>query len=181
MLQNFTWQQFLVAALVFSLLWYGGIWFFWLRHRKLGGLGWKGSSAGIGSGRSGRSAGKLPHRWEGDVEVLSPADELMGKSRLPEGMELLSGSELRFAGKEGTADRSDQLGLVPDLLQELKLLFQRLAEEDGKKSDFFRLLEALKSGFPKMGGHPQMHALNEFIIDHAPFHLTPGEIADLWD
>lgn len=173
MLQEFTWQQFLVAAMVLSLLWYLGGWFFWLRRRSRG--------TGVGTAKSSRVVPELLSSVGGrPLPEKVQADDLMGKPRLPAGMELLSGSELGFAGADGTAGRSDQLGLVPDLLEELKLLFRELAERDGNRHDFFRGLDRLKAGFPKMAGHPQLAAVNEFIIDHAPFHLSAEDMERLW-
>lgn len=170
MLQEFTWQQFLVAAMVLSLLWYGGLWFFFLRKGKTALLDDRAVGAGSARVLTRDNLGEIGSPGTGE-------NDLMGRSKLPEGMELLGSNELQFTAEDW---REDQLGLVPDLLEELKKLFVRLVEGDGGKPEFFRLLEMLKEGFPKMGGHPQIDAVNGFIIDHAPFHLTAEDIDNLW-
>ena len=166
MLQQFTWQHFLVAALVLSLIWYVVVWFRFYRQRI---------KMGNGIGRT--PLDRLVANRENDAFVAD-SDEMMGKPRLPEGLTIVGSEEVRFAG-DGT--KADQIGLIPDLLEDLKLLFQKIAERDGSKADFLRMLENVKSGYPKMGNHPQLAAVNEFIVDHAPFHLTPADIENLWD
>lgn len=180
MLEGFSWQQFLLAALLLTLLWYAVVLLVFYRSFIVGLLSGAGGAAEMGA--SGQSVGRFRNGGraveEGPEVAVAGADSLMGVAKLPEGMSLVEAAELRFVGQG--QDRDSQLGLIPDLLAELKRLFVGLAEGDGGKPDFFRLLELLKADFPKMGGHPQIGAVNGFIIDHAPFHLTAEEIENLW-
>lgn len=179
MLEGFSWQQFLLAALLLTLLWYAVVLLVFYRSFIVGVLGGSGAAEMGASGQlvsRFRNGGRAVE--EGPVGAVAGVDSLMGVAKLPEGMSLVEAAELRFVGQG--QDRDSQLGLIPDLLVELKRLFVGLAEGDGGKPEFFRLLELLKADFPKMGSHPQIGAVNGFIIDHAPFHLTAEEIENLW-
>ena len=174
MLQQFTWQQFLVASMVLSLVWYVGVILIYFRSEVFGFFG----NVGIGT-----SAESLPHRWEKGVEVLENEDvaqeELMGKSRLPQGMESVPMGSFGFAQTEG--QREAQVGLVPDVLQEIREIFGIIEKEDGSKKDFFNLMEMVREKFPKIGSSPNIPQINQFIAEHAPFHLSAEELENLWD
>lgn len=106
---------------------------------------------------------------------------LMGAPRLPEGVELLSSAQVAFSAVDGDlGDRVEQVGLVADVLQELKLIFSQLERTAGDKRDFFRLLAKVKEEYGPLSGHPSLWAINQFIAEHAGFHLTPDEIDNLW-
>ncbi len=189
MLQQFTWGQFLLASFVLSFLWYCFVFLVCYRKEVLGLFG------------SGGSAERLPHRWEKDVESLengaeeevglgdlgegSGTDSLMGRSAMPDGMAVVGMGQLSFVGGAG-ADSTDsdarygQVGLVPDVIQELKLIFARLESEAGSKVDFFRMLDQVKEDYGKIGAHPNVGAINGFIAGHVPFHLSSEELENLW-
>lgn len=182
MLQQFTWGQFLLASFVLSFLWYSFVFLVFYRKEVLGLLG------------SGGSLERLPHRWEKGVESLEEnadavldgqglevPDSLMGRSAMPEGMSVVGMGQLAFTGGEISADgRYEKVGLVADVIQELKLIFARLESEAGSKLDFFRLLEKVKEDYGKIGAHPSVGAINEFISSHVPFHLSAEELEHLW-
>ncbi|WEK20428.1 MAG: hypothetical protein P0Y49_04655 [Candidatus Pedobacter colombiensis] len=196
MLFPFTMQQFLIAAVLLSLVWYAGV-FLWFNRRRglglqLGGTG--GSRARAGSEAKARTKlrAALPGRGSGVVMGQEDFDEaeLMGKVKLPEGMELIRSDELRFAdsvegasaaGGQGLLDRDDQLGLIPDVLEEIKEVFGILAKEDGTKQDFMGLMKLVREKYPKISSHPGIAGLNAFIRDHAPFAISSAELEDLWD
>lgn len=179
MLQQFTWGQFLLASFVLSFLWYCFVVLFFYR-RELFGLFANGATE------------PLPHRWEKGVEAiqerravgdgvemgLDGPDLLMGRSALPDGVAVLGMGQLAFSGNDG--GRYDQIGLVADVIQELKLIFAHLESEAGSKADFFRLLEKVKQDYGKIGAHPNVGAINEFIASHVPFHLSAEELENLW-
>ncbi|MES2827711.1 MAG: hypothetical protein V4687_06145 [Bacteroidota bacterium] len=173
MLQHFTWQQFLVASMVLSLIWYLGVILIYYRTEFLRFLKRDGTSS---------SSEKLPHKWEKNVDVLqeeSPGDELMGKAKLPDGLSSVTAGSFGFAPSE--KDKADQIGLIPDLLQEIKEVFALLEKEDGTKNDFLNLMEVVKANYPKVGSHPNIGRINQFISDHAPFHISNEELENLWD
>lgn len=188
MLQQFSWLQFWIAAGMLSLCWWAAVLLLFFR-RELGV--WFGSGAAAVSsgerspGSAGSDASRLPHRWENGVEsfdggeLLAPAsDDLMGKPKMPEGMSMVASGDFGFAAD---ASREDQVGLVPDVLEELKTVFQLLAAQDGSKMDFLLLMKPVREQFPGIGSSPALLRINAFIRDHAPFHLSVQELEDLWD
>ena len=179
MLQQFTWQQFLVATLVLTLIWYVGVILLFYRNEFFGLFGSK--SNGVAGGR-------LPHRWEKgvdelDVQVEEEAD-LMGISKLPEGMSMTTSDAFGFSGgvSGGVSEDSkmEQVGLVPDVIQELKAVFAKLSENDGNKRDFMEMMAEVREKFPKIASSPSIGRINGFIADHAPFHLSAEELEDIW-
>lgn len=171
MLQQFTWQQFLVAALILSLLWYAGVILIFYR-RELSAL--------LGGKPKERHKEPLPHRWQKEVETIedNESDELMGRSKMPEGMESVGMDGFGFVSD---SNREQQIGLVPDVLQEIKGVFRIIAESDGSKKDFFRLMEAVSKNYPQISSHPSIGQINGFISENAPFNLSPEELENLWD
>ncbi|RZM23538.1 MAG: hypothetical protein EOO88_25825 [Pedobacter sp.] len=174
MLQQFTWGQFLLASFVLSFLWYVFVVLVFYRREFIGLL----------SGSSG-TAEPLPHRWEKGVEVLDREvgndsdleESLMGKPALPQGMALVKTSDVAFAAAD---TKNDQVGMVADVIQDLKEIFKVLEEQAGNKKDFFRLLEKVKGDYGRIGGHPSIGNINRFISEHAPFHLSTQELENLW-
>ena len=180
MLQQFTWGQFLLASFVLSFLWYCFVILVFYRKEALGLMG-HGAS------------GSLPHRWEKGVENLHDDDDqvfdssdgrvedsLMGASAMPEGMKVVGMEQLSFSTVAGAEDRDDQVGMVADVVQELKGIFANLASQGGSKDDFFGMLEKVKEDYGKIGAHPSVDAINEFIATHIPFHLSTEELENLW-
>lgn len=171
-----------------SLCWWAAVLLLFFR-RELGV--WFGGSSGAGSTLAGAGSGnlgssRLPHRWENGVESfdggepLAPvSDDLMGKTKMPEGMSMVASGDFGFAVGDGS--REEQVGLVPDVLEELKSVFQVLAEQDGTKTDFLLLMKPVREQFPGIGSSPALLRINAFIRDHAPFHLSAQELEDLWD
>jgi len=178
MLQEFTWQHFLVAASVLTLIWYFGVVLTCYRREFLKLLGHQTPKPA----NTFRETEPLPHRWEKGVEEMTVEveNELMGKAKLPEGMMLVGSTDFGFAGNS-EQQREQQLGLVPDILQDIRALFRTLAERDSNKKDFLALFGNMKDGYPRMASHPNIGQINEFITDHAPFHLSPEELENLWD
>ena len=174
MLAQFTWQEFLVAVLVFTLLWYAAVILLFYRKELNGFL----------NGKLELKTEPLPHRWENGVETLEKQsedlpDELLGKLKAPEGTSSVSMGKIGFANDDEA--KSQQIGLVPDVLQELKAVFAILEKEDGSKKDFFNLMEVVKEKYKQIGSNPNVGRINEFIIGHAPFHLSTEELENLWD
>jgi hypothetical protein len=172
MLQHFTWQQFLVAACILSFIWYVVVLFIFYREEAKRLL--------KGKGGPGKVSEPLPHRWadEDEFEEEPEADNLMGKPVLPEGLENVGAGDFSFAS---ASSKEEQIGLIPDVLEELKTIFNILAKEDGTKKDFFSLLELVKAKYGPLGSHPQIRSVNAFIREGVPFHLSNEELEDLWD
>jgi hypothetical protein len=172
MLQQFTWQDFLIAALVFTLVWYGGVILVFYRKELKAFLNRKPGKA---------PQEPLPHRWENEVEEVRDEgpEDLMGRSKMPEGMESVSMGGFGFVSNEEA--REQQVGLVPDVLEEIKGIFKRIAEKDGNKQDFFKLMEAVRDDYPQISSNPNIGSINGFVSENAPFHLSKEELENLWD
>ena len=177
MLQQFSWTTFLIFFAVLSALWYLALLLTVFRSDAIAFL------SGSPSSRSTNSVGDA-----GSAEKQAdPADhEIMGKSKMPEGLEVVSMCALSFSVGDQSAYndedlKSEQVGLVPDVIQELKEIFGILEKEDGTKQDFFSLAAMISEKYGRIGSNPNIGRINEFIRDHAPFAVTLEELEYLWD
>ena len=172
MLAQFTWQEFWLAILLLTLLWYSGIILIYYR-KELNLFFSKGSNP----------KEPLPHRWADRVEEPTQKTEehqgLLGASKPAEGTSTVSMGQISFGQDENA--KSDQLGLIPDVLQELKEIFSILEKEDGNKQDFFNMMEMVRAKYGQIGSNPRIVQINQFIAEHAPFHLSKEELENLWD
>lgn len=181
MLQQFSWGQFLIAMVVLNLVWYVFVVLVFYRAELM--AFWGDGSDGVSSDASscGLSRSGLSRIAKDQDEVLEREVDaaLMGTSRLPDGVEVKSSSQVSFSASD-VVDRYEQVGLVADVVQELKLIFSELEKKAGNKRDFFRLLAGVKEEYGPLGGHPSIGALSTFVVERAPFHLTADEIDNLW-
>lgn len=172
MLAQFTWQEFWLAILLLTLLWYSGIILLYYR-KELNLFFSKGSNL----------KEPLPHRWADRVEEPTQKPEehhvLLGASKPAEGTSTVSMGQVSFREDENA--KSEQLGLIPDVLQELKEIFSILEKEDGNKQDFFNMMEMVRAKYGQIGSNPRIVQINQFISEHAPFHLSKEEMENLWD
>jgi hypothetical protein len=180
MLQQFSWGHFLIAMVVLNLVWYVFVVLVFYRAEVLAFLGGgDGIRVGGNMGKAefqtkGKATNQNDERIEREVDVA-----LMGTSRLPDGVEVKSSAQVSFSASDGDG-RYDQIGLVADVVQELKVVFSELEQKAGDKRDFFRLLDRVKEDYGPLGGHPSVGALTAFIVERAPFHLTADEVENLW-
>jgi hypothetical protein len=197
MLHQFTWQQFLVAALILSFIWYGAVILLFYRKQIREIL--------RGKHKPGSVQEPLAHAWDEEFEdePLPEDENLMGKSALPEGMTRLSMAQFGFAPSPGeptfkqevnknweqkkdfeneTTDdaRERQLGLIPDVLEELKSIFHILETEQGNKVDFISLFGLVSSKYPRIKGTSNQQALNDYIRENLPFSISDEELNSLW-
>lgn len=172
MLAQFTWQEFWLAMLLLSLIWYSGIVLLYYR-KELNLFFSKGSN----------SKEPLPHRWADRVEETHQKpeenDSLLGVSKPADGTSTVSMGQVSFGRDENA--KSEQLGLIPDVLQELKEIFSVLEKEDGNKQDFFNMMEMVRAKYGQIGSNPRIVQINQFIAEHAPFHISKEELENLWD
>ena len=173
MLHGYSTIQFFLALLVLGLLWYGGVLVFFYFKNKSKPLRAVNSNGVV-----------MPLKGGGEKDYcagsgMSLDSELMGKARLPEGMSSVGMEEIGFVNLD-ERDVEGQQGLVPDLLEEIKNVFLVLAKEDGSKRDFLELMKAVKEHYPGMASHPRIRRINEYISEHASFHLTTEELENLW-
>lgn len=155
--QAFTWQQFLIAALVLTVAWYGTIGLLYFRA-ALSGL---------------RKPEKLKKDWEEELED-EEQDELMGNAKPIAGMETIEASEISFLPKE------QQLGIIPDILEEFRLILHILERDGGGKAEFISLFGRVSAKYPQIKGTVNEEAINEYLWEHLPFDMTQEELEDLW-
>jgi hypothetical protein len=194
MLHQLTWQQFLVAAAVLTLVWYGVLFVSWYLRGKAAG---ENGNVPVSTG--------LPHRWEKGVDRLSDgyglaeADDLMGRPQEEEGFRRVSMNELRFAGAvvsakpEVTGERvaeypsvaaADALGFlqgtVADFLEELKPVFDYAARYKKGLAVFLEHLQALVERYPEIRQSPNWEAIVghicELAVSQLPFEVKPEQI-----
>ncbi|WPU97832.1 hypothetical protein SNE26_17540 [Mucilaginibacter sp. cycad4] len=193
MLHQFTWQQFLVAAVVFSCIWYLVVGFSYrkqfdefLKRRR----------------RDGKQPEPLQHAWNEDYEEFSEdeASDLMGKTVLPKGVSQLGMNMFGFAPDVSEKDkghnwdeqedlnneikdddhRQVQQSLIPDVIEELKSIFHILEKEQGSKPDFISLFGLVKAKYPAIKGTANQQALNDYIRDNVLFPISDKELDSLW-
>ncbi|WP_439695865.1 hypothetical protein ACFGVS_23825 [Mucilaginibacter sp. AW1-7] len=136
MLQLFTWQQFLIAAWVFSLIWLVVILLLFYRKEVFAFL--SGSKPKVDP---------LKHAWQDDFE--EGPDDLMGKVAEPDGVSVVNQNHFSFLPPEtfDAAQVADDAGQAAevlqtdlfDLMEDVKQLF------DSKELDKTDLIEAVNA------------------------------------
>ncbi|NQX42339.1 hypothetical protein SAMN05421820_11159 [Pedobacter steynii] len=168
MLEAFTWQQFLIAALILSVVWYVGV----------GLLYYKTEISNFLSGEKGKSSEPLPHGWQNKVDTLE--DNLIGASVQEHGVSIVEADDFSFLPRELASSELDPLGELADVQQEIKSICAILEQEDGSKEDFFSLFAMIRNKYPKVASSGLAPELKDFIREHAPFHLSAEELENLW-
>lgn len=175
MLQQFTWQQFLTAALILSLLWYAGVILICYRKELSGFFSPKSKPAPLE---------KLKPEWEEELYEEETEVNLMGKQAAQEGVSSASMEDLRFIPtREEIADndKDAQLGLVSDVLEELKSIFHILEKENGGTEEFISLFALVKAKYPKIRESRNLEAITAYIREHLPFELNEEDLRKLWE
>ena len=186
MLKGLTWEQFCWFSAVLGFLWYGAVVLLCYRREVLAlfgarpvGLAGSGRGAGvIGTGSLGKKA-SIGGSGLGDAVELE-VDSLMGKPVLPVGVSVLGMDQVAFVAGPSVVDPGEQVGLVADVVEDLKGIFAQLEREAGGRAEFFVLLAGLKEVYGKIGGHPSIGAINEFVVEHAPFEVMVQEMEGVW-
>lgn len=170
----FTWQQFLIAALILSCIWYLVV--LPLLYRKQL-ESWFGKKEGKPNLRP------VSRDWDEELEdEQEPEDGLLGKSKMPEGVSRLSMDMFGFAPDlSDDESRERQQGLVPDVMEELKSIFHILEKEQETKDDFISLFALVKAKYGTIRGTPSERALNNYIRENALFPISDEELINLWN
>lgn len=169
-----------MAALIFALLWCIIVLFVF--YRKEVYLFFNGGAA-VASGAyapSGKPSGKsLSISKDTGLGTVGSGltDDLMGKSRMPEGMTKLNMNEIAFVADAGDETRP---GLLSEVLQQVKEVFAVLAKEGGNKRDFLKLMAGVKVAYPELLGSPFISRINGFIAAQASFSINAEELDRLW-
>lgn len=146
---QFTWLQYGVAVLAATAVYYAWV-------------GWRYYSAEVGRLFNRQTADEA--LWSGEVY------EPIGHSAMEEGSAVLDAEDLDFV------EPLDLLGLVPDLLEEIKSL-AAMAES---KADFLSLFKLIAAKYPQVTGSPQQAAIYAYIREQVPFQLTDPELNQLF-
>lgn len=152
---QFTWQQFLIAALMLTVAWYGTIGLLYFR-KELSGF---------------RKPEKLKKDWEDELE---DEGDLMGEAAAVPGMDTVEMSELSFMPRE------QQLGIIPDILEEFKSILYILERDKGGKEEFISLFGLVSAKYPQIKGTVNEEAINEYMWEHLPFEISEEELEGLW-
>jgi hypothetical protein len=178
MLEQFSWPDFFLVFGPLTAAWY--VWLLMVYSGNKRGGDPRTLKELLGGGVSGHVGvvDGLVIGGAASAPGLDPSESLMGKSKMPEGMERMSSADIAFAD---AGDEIQENELIGDVLAELKELFAELAREDGSKPDFFRLLAGLKENYPGIGSHPGIAVVNAYVVDHAPFLISLSELDSLWD
>lgn len=172
MLQEFSWGQFIIAWIVLALIWYGVL---LLKFYKSNLIKYYADQ---------RTpilpiADHQPNDPENSIADSLAESPLIGAYKLPDGMQVIASDQLSFSSV--LDDKMDQLGIVADVIQELKLVLAELKAINGEKQDFLELILPVKEKFGKIAALPQITQINEFMVNHLPFLLDQNELENLWD
>jgi hypothetical protein len=176
MLHQFTWQHFLIAALIFLLIWYLAVFFYC--HRK--------SSGKFFTSLKRQQPEKLTREWDADFDDDSETDDdLIGRQALPDGVSEVSMHMLGFAPKAdenrpSEDERYHQLGVMPDVLEELKRIFNIIERENGTKEHFISLFALIKSKHPGLANTANSKPLIQYLTENLPFELSDEDFNKLW-
>jgi hypothetical protein len=164
-LESLTWQQFLVATLAFSAVWYAVVGL--LYYRKEISLLFS----------KDKLSEPLAHGWQDRVDDLEPG--LIGAAAEEHGVSVLEADEFSFLPREAVTE-VDSLGELADMQQEIKGICTVLGKEDGSKEDFMALFIMIRNKYPKVATSELLPELNAFIREQAPFHISQEELESLW-
>jgi hypothetical protein len=140
MLQAFTWQQFLIAALIFSLVWLVVVLLLFYRKEVY---------AFLSGGEP--KVEPLKHAWQDDFEQ-APDDELMGKVTEPDGVSVLGQDDFGFAPRAETLPEDNAVAAdllqsdLFDLMEDVKPLFNSKLN----KVDLIDAVNAEVLGYPRL-------------------------------
>lgn len=178
MLEQFSWLDFFLVFGPLTAAWY--VWLLMVYSGDERGGSPRTLKELLGAGVSGDVGADDGLGFGGNASApgLDSGESLMGKSKMPEGMERMSSADIAFAD---AGEAVEENGLIADVLAELKELFAGLAREDGSKLDFFRLIAGLKENYPGIGSHTGIAVVNAYVVDHAPFLISLSELDSLWD
>jgi len=173
----FSWQQFLVAVLILSSIWYLMLLPLLYRRQLKDWLERKDGKPVVAP---------LRREWDEELEddPAKEEDELLGKPKLPEGVSRLNMDMFGFApdvSEEKEDSRELQQSLVPDVIEELKSIFHILEKEQGNKDDFISLFGLVKAKYAGIRDTPSQRALNDYIRENALFPISDEELTNLWN
>ncbi|MES2276025.1 MAG: hypothetical protein V4592_08380 [Bacteroidota bacterium] len=171
MLHHVSWQQFLHWALILLAAWYVAVYFMFY-HRRI--------RARLREGQDGFF--RVKKDWEDELEDGPEAgSDLMGRPAAEEGVSSLSMQDFGFAPVLESSDAALRLGVVPDVLEELKTIFYTLERDGGGKPEFLSLLQLVALRYPALRGSHDLRAIAAYIREQVGFALTDEELDAVWE
>jgi len=168
LLHHFTWQQFGIAAIILTLIWYAIVLLLYFR-------------SDLKALFSRPAQEPLPHRWENGEEDWEDS-LLAGDALEDEGVSVLASDGFSFAGGRKSQQGEDELlGLVPDALEEIKSIIYTVETQEGDKSDFISLFKMVSAKYERLKTGPHLAAINDWIRDNVPFRFSNEELTALWN
>lgn len=158
-LQQFTWQQFLVASAVLSIVWYAGVIFLYYRQELNAFLNPK------------------PSKAHSEPPPAEPeTDDLIGETLLPEGITESGMEEVGFANQ---SDRCQQLGATPDLLEDLKEMFYVAERKEATWDEFLEMMEPFRERLRAAISESNRSAFLSFFDQYSPYELSEKDLQEI--
>ncbi|SOD13894.1 hypothetical protein [Pedobacter xixiisoli] len=152
--QNFSWQDFLLVAVLLSVLWYGLVWLFFFRKKPVV----------VGDA----------NRYDEEERSALVEEELLGKPVLAEGEKVVSSNDFGFS----EPDQVEQLGVVADVQEQIKVSCRELESNLAKKEEFLSVLAGVLASYPV--SLAARLPLEDFIREQLPFFISEEELDGLW-
>ena len=168
MLEQFTWQQFMICITGTSAIYYAALGLLYYReeinavfHRR-------------------RSVLESTYRHEIEDEAL------LGSPAKDEGFTVSSMEDLRFPNDKVSADDQQVLlGQISDLLEEFKTLISITAETGESKEDFLSLFRFTIAKYPAAKRSNIREAINTYVLESSEgnlsFSLTEEDLIQCWN
>jgi hypothetical protein len=167
-LPHFTWLQFGIAAIGFLFIWYAVV-LLWYGGKQVRAF----------FARDKPVANEpLPHVWEREEFM---ADDLVGEAAEPGGVTTHAWNSFGFTGKAKINREDDLLGLIPDVLEEIKTALHTVETTGGGKDDFISLFKLVSAKYGRLKDGPHLAAINEWILENVPFGMNDDELWQLWE
>jgi len=157
-----------MAAIGFLFIWYAVVLLWLCRHQVKAFL----------TGDRPPANEPLPHVWES--EAFFDGD-LLGETKEPEGVSTHACNSFGFAGRAKPSREDDLLGLIPDVLEEIKTVLHTVETTGGGKEDFISLFKLVSGKYERLKESPHLAAINEWVLENVPFGLTDDELWQLWE
>jgi hypothetical protein len=167
-LPHFTWLQFGIAAIGFLFIWYAVVLLLFCSKQL---------SAFFARGKPAVNE-PLRHVWETEAFM---EDNLVGEATEPEGVSTHAWNSFGFTGRAKQRLDDELLGLVPDVLEEIKTALHTVETSGGGKEDFINLFKLVSAKYERLKSGPHRPAINEWILENVPFGLSEEELWQLWE
>lgn len=173
MLNQFTWQQFLIAALIFSLLWLLIVLVLFYRKELFAFISKKPKD----------EVEPLTHAWQNDYEP-APDEGLLGKSALPEGVYIVEQDEFGFKQPELDTGTNDEL-LQADVFDLMERVKPFLGDASLDKGDFIGLVNEQVRDYHRLLESTLLDSFYELLAEqvddsvYLDFEISAAEFRDL--